>query len=143
MSIPDDLTIEFTTDVFDFESELSDQYNAGNRFYGKDVAEYLCKELERFGVLCEFIDEDWGWLVMAHENTDPKIEICIYNWGQVDGPVKNLWRLRVNSSVFDRHLYFFRKLRYVDNSPNLVSALRAAFQGPEFTVTIFGASKDW
>ena len=31
----------FTSDRFDRSSELPDDVNAGNRFYGRDVAEYI------------------------------------------------------------------------------------------------------
>jgi hypothetical protein len=143
MTIPADLTIEFETDKFDFRSELPAEYNAGNRFYGRDVAEYLCAGLETFGVLGEFMDEDWGWLILAHENTDPMIEISIYHWEDDDTPVQNRWRLRVSSYVHNRFMYFFRKRRNVPNGRNVVAALRSLFQGSEFNVTVFGARNDW
>jgi hypothetical protein len=143
MKKSDGLTIEFTTEAFDYRSELSDEYNSGNQLYGKDVAEYLCTALEKFGVLGDIIDEDWGWLILAHEKTDTTIEICIYNWEADDSSASNQWRLRVTSYVHDRYLYFFRKSRNVQNSSNLVSALRNVFQGIEYNLTIFGISDDW
>jgi hypothetical protein len=55
--------IEFTSDRFDHTSELPEDYNAGNRFYGRDLAAFLCDRLNEKVFDLVFGDEDWGWLV--------------------------------------------------------------------------------
>lgn len=52
--------IVFRTSRFDFISELPAGYNAGNRFYGRDVAKYLAEELGARGFAADFLDEGWG-----------------------------------------------------------------------------------
>lgn len=143
MTVPLDLTVEFSTERFDYASDLPAEYNAGNRFYGRDVAEYVCEALEPHGVLCEFLDEDWGWLVLGHENSDPRVEICVYHWQEHDDSPSNVWRLRVCTYVREPCLFIFRKRRELPNSRRLVEGLRSAFAAPEFRVRVFGHSDDW
>jgi hypothetical protein len=51
----------FTSDRFDHSSELPHEANAGNRFYGRDVAELISAGLAKRGLEASFFDEDWGW----------------------------------------------------------------------------------
>jgi hypothetical protein len=37
--------VEFSTDRFALTGELPPEVNAGNRFYGEDLAKYLCESL--------------------------------------------------------------------------------------------------
>jgi hypothetical protein len=143
MNIPVDLTIEFKSERFDYVGEFPPDANAGNCFYGKDLAEFLCAELEQYGVFGEYMDEDWGWLVLAHENSVPMIEMCVYHWQDENSSPQNIWRIRIASYVHDRFLYFFNKRRFVANSDSLVSALRTVFDHADFQVSIFGESADW
>lgn len=38
-------SLSFKTERFDYKSELPENINAGNRFYGKDVAEFIVQQL--------------------------------------------------------------------------------------------------
>jgi hypothetical protein len=51
----------FTSDRFDHSSELPPEANAGNRFYGRDVASFVTAGLTERGLDASFFDEDWGW----------------------------------------------------------------------------------
>jgi hypothetical protein len=68
----------FVSDRFDQSSELPAAYNAGNRFYGRDVAAFLSEGLTARGFTADFVDEDWGWLVDAHEADDARLQIAVY-----------------------------------------------------------------
>ncbi len=138
-----DLTIEFKSERFDYTGELPPGANGGNCFYGKDLAEFMCKVLEQHGVFGEYFDEDWGWLVLAHENSEPMIEMCVYHWQDESSYPQNTWRIRVASYVHDRFLYFFYKRREVENSSSLISSLRSIFDQADFQISIFGESDDW
>lgn len=71
--------IRFRSERFDFRSELPDDFNAGNRFYGRDLAEYLSQQLSSQGLPAEFLDEDWGWQVFATRECPHNFLVSIYN----------------------------------------------------------------
>jgi len=73
------VAIRFESDRFDYSSELPEEYNAGNRFYGRDLAEFLATNLTEQGYAADFLDEDWGWLVFTKRGTAPEFELAIYN----------------------------------------------------------------
>jgi hypothetical protein len=73
------ISFRFKTDRFDYQSALPDEYNAGNRFYGKDVGEFLVTELAESGHQADCIDEDWGWMVCCGMPDEHFIEVAIYN----------------------------------------------------------------
>ncbi len=72
-------TLQFKSERFDYRSELPEEYNAGNRFYGRDVAEFLASHLTAHGLRANFLDEDWGWLVSSQRGETPVFEVAIYN----------------------------------------------------------------
>lgn len=80
-----DLTLAFASDAFDFTSELPPAHNAGNRFYGQDVAAYLAQHLTDAGLPAVFFDEDWGWLVEGAVG-EVSFEVAVYNLAQQDAP---------------------------------------------------------
>ena len=91
-----DYTIEFINKNFDVESNLSEEFNAGNKFYGQDVAQYLEKELCEHVQEVQIIDEDWGWQVYGHIDSKTKFDINIYAWGLLEDAAGDdfyLWRL--------------------------------------------------
>ncbi len=55
----------FTSDRFDHSSDLPPEANAGNRFYGRDVASFITAGLSERGLDASFFDEDWGWQAHA------------------------------------------------------------------------------
>lgn len=69
----------FKSERFDYKSELPEEYNAGNRFYGRDVAEFLVGKLAEQGFGSDFLDEDWGWLVFSQRGATPEFEVAVYN----------------------------------------------------------------
>lgn len=91
-------SITFKTEHFDYVSELPAASNAGNRFYGRDVAEFLSERLRAAGLKAEFLDEDWGWLVLGSaEDPATELEIATYNLsehgegGRTGAPEWGLW----------------------------------------------------
>lgn len=72
-------SIKFKSERFDYTSELPAEYNAGNRFYGRDVAEYLVRQFNEQGLAAHCLDEDWGWLVFSARGASPAFEVAIYN----------------------------------------------------------------
>jgi hypothetical protein len=95
----------FVSDRFDQSSELPEDYNAGNRFYGRDVAVFLSDGLRARGYTADFIDEDWGWLVGAHKTEDGRLQIALY--AGIDGePGTGEWALMVRRLERRRRLGF-------------------------------------
>jgi hypothetical protein len=52
--------LEVTSDRFDHTSELPADANAGNRFYGRDVAEFVSSGLSARAVDARVAEEDLG-----------------------------------------------------------------------------------
>ncbi len=77
--MPNDQSILFKTEQFDYISELPCESNAGNRFYGRDVAVYFCDRLAAEGHQADYLDEDWGWLIVGQLAASTEFEIAIYN----------------------------------------------------------------
>lgn len=92
-----DKGIVFESDRFDFTSDLPEDYNAGNRFYGRDLAAFLCERLKARGLDAAFLDEDWGWLILGTAAPASSFEIAVYNCnehgegGRPGGPEWALW----------------------------------------------------
>jgi hypothetical protein len=86
---------ELESDRFDHTSELPPDANAGNRFYGRDVAAFIADGLAGRGYASNFLDEDWGWLVRARSGSGTKLEICIYHNIDEDPAAADLWMLNV------------------------------------------------
>jgi hypothetical protein len=92
-----DKAILFKSEKFDFTSDLPEDYNAGNRFYGRDVAEFLCGRLKAREFDADFLDEDWGWLILGRVAPSTSFEIAVYNFnehgegGRAGAPEWGLW----------------------------------------------------
>ena len=94
--MPPSVALTFTSERFDYQSDLPEDYNAGNRFYGKDVAEYLAERLSEGGLQADYMDEDWGWLVFSARDTTPEFEVAVYNLTESEEIVRpgtNVWGL--------------------------------------------------
>jgi hypothetical protein len=87
--------LELTTDRFDHTSELPPDANAGNRFYGRDVAEFVCAGLTGRGIEARVVEEDWGWLVLSRPRDGVTLEIAVYHNLEEDAATENTWRLMV------------------------------------------------
>ena len=85
----------FTSDRFDHSSELPEDANAGNRFYGRDVAEFIAGGLNQRGLDASFLDEDWGWQVHAKRTDGSVLEISIYHNIDEDPAREDDWELMV------------------------------------------------
>jgi hypothetical protein len=72
------ISLRFGSDRFDRTSELPAEYNAGNRFFGKDVAAYLAEALSAEGLPADYMDEDWGWLVFSRRDASQHFEVAVY-----------------------------------------------------------------
>ena len=78
-------SISFKTERFDYRSELPGDINAGNRFYGKDVAEFIVEQLKSNGLNAAYLDEDWGWLVFSLKGQTPIFQIAVHNLAEYNG----------------------------------------------------------
>ena len=80
-----ELQIRFKTDRFRLSGPLPEAINAGNQFYGEDVARWLCESLPQWKL--GFMDEDWGWLVFSRRDAGPPRErhmVCVYAYPPED-----------------------------------------------------------
>jgi hypothetical protein len=122
-------SIKFKTERFDYASQLPEDHNAGNRFYGKDVAEFLSGSLTKQGLRADFLDEDWGWLVFSAKNSSPEFEVAIYNLaehGEGDRPGVPEWGLWVRVYERKKLLGLLRKKSLIAVPPTVLSAILAA-----------------
>jgi len=88
---------ELTSDRFDHTSDLPAEANAGNRFYGRDVAEFLTAGLSERGLDASFLDEDWGWQVHAQRADSVVLEISIYHNPEEDPAKEDDWMLMLRA----------------------------------------------
>jgi hypothetical protein len=130
--MPFALSIAFSSERFDYRSELPEEHNAGNRFYGKDVAAYLSEHLSSRGFQSDYLDEDWGWLVFsARGSPPPDFEIAVYNISENDGggaPGANRWGLWVRQYQHRKIMGFIPKRSQVAVSEQLGAAIRASVE---------------
>jgi hypothetical protein len=95
--------LELESDRFDHTSELPAEANAGNRFYGRDVAEFVRSGLSAHGVDARVVEEDWGWLVLARP-PGATVEIAVYHNLDDDPEKDDTWNLMVRRR--ERRLLF-------------------------------------
>lgn len=91
----------FATAKFDSTGPVREDANAGNRFYGEDLARWLVDAMAARwkGAIDE---EDWGWLVSkARGEGDPdRIEmIAVYLDEPAGGAKPAVWRLVLQQKV--------------------------------------------
>ncbi|HEX3132726.1 MAG TPA: hypothetical protein VHX44_03980 [Planctomycetota bacterium] len=127
--------IELKTDRFDQTSDLPEHINAGNKFYGLDLAEYIRAKLK----LSDFhvIDEDWGWLVYGRDG-ELEINYGISDWhdvdsqfgGNLDSAVKTEanWYIVITAYKPKRMLGFIPFNQPVDCPVQYANALIALFK---------------
>jgi hypothetical protein len=129
MSTPPSLSLAFTSERFDYRSELPADANAGNRFYGRDLAAYLAAQLTQAGLPASFADEDWGWLVFAQRGSGADFDIAVYNLSEHrEGgrPGANRWGLWVRQHASRKVMGLFSKRENVAVSAPLEEAVRQA-----------------
>jgi hypothetical protein len=117
----------FTSDRFDHASELPPEDNAGNRFYGRDVAAFVTAGLTERGLEASFFDEDWGWQAHGKRSDESVLEISIYHNPEGDPATENDWALMLRSLHKERKLGISR-FREVEVDADAVSTLVDAFR---------------
>ncbi len=145
--MPLGLSLRFQSDRFDHRSELPEDFNAGNRFYGKDVAEFVAKGLAARGHEASVNDEDWGWLVSGRQPDGHSFEVAIYNLSEHrEGgkPGTNEWGLWVAAYERRKFLGILPRNVAVSVPPALEAAVRVVFttEGIELGVWDEGADDD-
>lgn len=90
-------SLQFHSTHFEYQRDLPEHYNAGNRFHGEDVAQFIASGLRAAGYEADSLDEDWGWLVSSRFEGASVLEIAIYNLsehregGRAGVPQWGLW----------------------------------------------------
>lgn len=117
----------FTSDRFDHSSELPPEANAGNRFYGRDVASFVAAGLSKRGLDASFLDEDWGWQAHAKRPDGSVLEISIYHNPEENPATEDDWTLMLRSLRKERKLGIMR-FRETDVDVDAISILEDVFR---------------
>jgi hypothetical protein len=117
----------FTSDRFDHSSELPADANAGNRFYGRDVAEFISDGLAQRGLETSFIDEDWGWQAHGGRPHGSVLEISIYHDPDQGPATEDDWALMVRSLRKERVLGIVSRFREIDVDEDAIVSLEDVF----------------
>lgn len=120
--------VEFTSRHFDHSAPLPEDANAGNRFYGRDVSEFVAEGLGERGFDASFIDEDWGWQVHAAREDGSIFEISIYHNPDDDPGREDDWALMLRSLRKERALGVFNRFREVPVDGAQTAALDEVFR---------------
>jgi hypothetical protein len=118
----------FTSDRFDHSSDLPADANAGNRFYGRDVAEFINAGLAEHGLDASFFDEDWGWQVHGKRPDDSVLEISIYHNPDENPATSDDWALMLRLLTRERMLGIVPRFREVEVDDAATSALDDGFR---------------
>jgi hypothetical protein len=119
---------EFTSDRFDHASELPAEANAGNRFYGRDVAEFLSTGLGDRGFDASHLDEDWGWQVHAKRPDESVLEVSIYHNPDDDPDAENDWAIMLRSLHKERKLGIVTRFRESEVDDDAIATLDDVFR---------------
>ena len=124
----------FTSDRFDHSSDLPPEANAGNRFYGRDVASFITDGLAKRGFDASFFDEDWGWQAHAKRPEGSILEISIYHNPEEDPATEDAWVLMLRSLHKERKLGMAR-FREIEIDADAVSTLDDVFRQAEIALS--------
>jgi hypothetical protein len=127
--MPLSASIAFESERFDYRSELPEEINAGNRFYGKDVAEFMVEQLRSKTLGADYLDEDWGWLVFSLKGQTPVFEIAVYNLAEHKGvSARGIpeWGLWVRAYEIRKLLGLLPRRHEIQVPPALFSAVESA-----------------
>ncbi len=133
-------SFRFKSDRFDYVSELPDHYNAGNRFYGKDVAKFLQQELTHAGYAASCEDEDWGWTVSSSEPDGLILEIAIYNLSEhMEGgrPGAPEWGITIQSYKRKKVLGILPRTVVVDVTKNQIDLVFRLFESNDIELSVW------
>jgi hypothetical protein len=127
--------LEFDSATFDHVSELPAEFNAGNRFYGRDVAEFVSTGLAANGFDTTFFDEDWGWQAHARRPDGAVLEISIYHNPEDDPRTEDRWALMVRLLRKERRLGILTRFAEVEIDPQTLTALEEVFRRRGISLT--------
>ena len=120
--------LELTSDRFDHSSELPPDANAGNRFYGRDVAELVSDGLAARGYEASFLDEDWGWQAHGRRPDGSVLEVSVYHNPEEDPAAEDDWALMVRLLRKERFLGVLSHFGEVEVDPEAIAALEEVFR---------------
>jgi hypothetical protein len=118
----------FTSDRFDHSSELPADANAGNRFYGRDVAEFITAGLAQRGLDASFFDEDWGWQAHGKRPDGSVLELSIYHNPDEDPATEDEWALMLRSLAKGRMLGIVPRVREIEADDAAISTIEDVFR---------------
>ena len=118
----------FTTDAFDHSSVLPARYNAGNRFYGRDVAEFVSTGLNARGIEGSVFAEDFGWMVHAPLPVDGVFEVAVYHNPEGEAGTEADWALLVRAVSKEKWLGVIPRVRERELDPKDVATLEDVFR---------------
>jgi hypothetical protein len=118
----------FTADGFDHSSDLPARYNAGNRFYGRDVAEFISAGLNARGMASSVFDEDFGWMVHAPLPEDGVFEVAVYHNPEGAAATASDWALLVRAVSKEKWLGVIPRVRERELDPNDTATLEDVFR---------------
>jgi len=118
----------FTSDRFDHTSTLPPGANAGNRFYGRDVAELVSDGLAERGLDASFLDEDWGWQAHARRPDGTVLEISVYHNPDEDPAAEDDWALMLRALRRERLLGIVPRFRETDVDDEARATLEDVFR---------------
>jgi hypothetical protein len=118
----------FTSDRFDHTSELPSDANAGNRFYGRDVAELVGEGLTKRGLDGSFFDEDWGWQAHGRRDDGTVLEISIHHNPDEDPGAADDWALMLRTLRKERLLGLVPRFRETEVDAHAIATLEEIFR---------------
>ena len=118
----------FTTDRFDHSARLSGRYGGGNRFYGRDVAEFVSAGLNARGMESSVFEEDFGWMVHAPLPDDGVFEVAVYHNPEAGAGTESDWALLVRAVSKEKWLGFLPRVRERELDPKVVERLEDVFR---------------
>ena len=126
-----ELHLEFSTDQFKLTGALPDHINAGNQFYGEDVAKWLCETLSQWNLT--YLDEDWGWLVWTSKDVlqvEERNMICVYAYPKDNPEASNFgdWMLTILTEYQSKWFGFLIRWKRGPYNPSLANDVIAALK---------------
>ena len=118
----------FTSERFDVSSVLPPDTNAGNRFYGRDVAEFVSDGLAERGLDASFFDEDWGWQAHGRRPDGSVLEVSVYNNPGDDPARENEWALMLRVLAKHRTFGVLTRFRGIEADPAAIATLEDVFR---------------
>jgi hypothetical protein len=120
----------FTANRFD-HSQLPSRDNGRNRFYGRDVAEFVSAGLNAKGMESRVFEEDFGWMVHAPLPDDGVFEVAVYHNPEAGPATGSQWALLVRSVSKEKWLGVVPRVKERELDPNALATLEEVFRESE------------